>query len=587
MIIISDIRKILILILITALVAGSGLNAQTVKSAEQKSYKAEDGTLYWNKKMPVYIRLANSPTDTGQLVKYQSKDDIKPYFFDNEGINYIRTQWATDSLGRKLSPPVEVKWEVYADGEAPKSLADFSSGTEFLDDNIRYYGRDLAIEIMAIDKLSGVEKTYYSINGLPYAEFTSALEINREGDYSLKYYSTDKVGNVETEKQINFRLDMTAPVSEYQIAGGTFNDIFSVNTRIILTASDFGAGVKDIFYRFDNDEIKTYKGTHISIANLDNGEHTVYYFAKDNVNNVETEKSFDFYLDKMAPILTSTIIGDQFVKDGKIYFSGRSKLKLTGADDKSGLQEIQYSMNGAAFSVYTEPFYLPNVSGLHTVKYFALDSMQNKTETKRLIDAHFQNMIMREDQLYADIVAPTLSYDFIGKSFKTRDTLFLSGNTKIRFKGRDSESGVNRVMYYLDGKSTPETYSLPFSLEHVKSGAHTLRIVCYDNVNNQTEKEFSFVLDNTPPELHHFFSVAPYAKQDGFDVYPTYVNLYLAASDAVTGAKSVMYSVNGAPKRKYIGTISGFIPGKLNTVTIYTTDNLGNKNTEEIQFYVK
>ncbi len=579
-------RGISIVIIILIMGLSTNLTAQNPVKPEQKSYTAPDGKLYWNKQMPVYIRLANSPTDPGQLVKSQTQDDTKPYFFDTEGANYIRSKTSVNADGTRSETAKDIVWEVFADGESPKSAANFNSDTKNTSDTKNYFGNDLSISIAAKDKLSGVENTYYSINGLPFTPFTTALQINREGEYTLEFYATDHVGNVEQTQKIDFSLDLTPPVTQHSIAGGMFKELFSVDTRIIFAATDFGSGVSDIFYAFDDESPRKYSGSHVSVAALENGDHVLHYYAIDRVKNKETEHTFSFYLDKKAPILSSVILGDQFVKDNKIYFSGRSRLSLSATDDKSGLQEIQYSMNGSSFSHYNEPFYLPGVSGLHTVKYFALDSMQNRSETQRLIDAKYQNMVVKQEDLYADITSPALDFDFLGTSFKTRDTLFLGGNTNIRFKGADSESGINRIVYYIDDKPSAETYSLPFSLEYITSGPHKMRIVCYDNVNNQTSKEFHFILDNTPPELHYFFSVSPYTKQGGLDVYPAYVNVFLAASDATTGAKNVTYSLNDSPVKPYIGYIGGFIEGK-NALKIFTKDNLDNDKELEILFIVK
>ncbi len=556
------------------------LTAQT--TSVPKSYTSDDGKLYWNKSMPVYIRLSNSPDSPGELVKSQTQTDVNPYFFPIEGANYVRSKQLNETTGTAQ----EIVWEVFADGESPKSVANFNSDTEYLNLGKRYYGKDLAIDVIGVDKLSGTEQTFYSINGLPFAPFSTPLQINREGAYTLDYYSTDKVGNKESAQSLDFTLDLTPPVSQHRIEGDLFKEIFSTETRIMLTANDSGSGISQIFYSFDSDEPRPFTGANISVSTLENGEHTLTYFARDNVKNDETAHTFSFYLDKKPPVLVSTIIGDQYVKDGKIYFSGRSKLSLSATDDKSGLQEVQYSVNNQTFAVYSEPFYLPQVSGLHTVKYFAIDSMQNKSETQRLIDARYENMIIKQEDLHADLSSPTIDFDFLGASFKTRDTLFLGGSTNIRLNGNDSESGINRIIYYIDDKPA-ETYSLPFSLEYIKSGVHKMRIVCYDNVNNQTSKEFTFILDNTPPELHYFFSVAPYAKQDGLDVYPEYVSIFLAASDESTGAKDITYELNEMPAKKYLGSVSGFRIGQKNILKFYTKDNLGNQRVTELSFYVR
>jgi len=563
--------------------------AQEVKSHEKKSFQGKDGKLYWNKNTPAYIRLAMTPSDTGQLLKSsRAVDEAQPYYFDTEGENKIRTRWATDPDTHKpISPKVEEEWKVYADSKPPRSIVDFIGSPVFFTNNRQYYGNNLSIDIFGKDKLSGVDKTFYSVNGEDYKEFQEEIRIPNEGDYEIKYYSLDNVGNVEPPKSKTFSLDLTAPESAYTLTGGTYNNILSVSTKIHLNSVDTVAGISKILYSFDNGPEKlTKEGSSISISNLENGNHTINYYAVDNVDNKEEKKSFSFYLDKLAPILSSTIIGDQYVKEGKIYFSGRSMLKLTGVDDKSGLKEIQYSIDGKDFFAYDDPFFLPSVSGMHTVKYFAVDNMQNKTEVKRMIDAKYENYVFNEEKIYVDIKAPTVSYKFNGKNFVTRDTLFLSGNTKVVLGGKDSESGLGEITYTIDGE-TSKTYSGQLALSNLKSGFHTIEFIGYDNVRNNTKKKFSFILDNTPPELHYFYSVAPYSKRDGYNVYPEFMNIFLGATDITTGTKNIWYKVNNGKEQKYTGTISGFKKNILNTVIIRTQDNLGNETSEEVQFYVQ
>ena len=124
-------------------------------------------------------------------------------------------------------------------------------------------------------------------------------------------------------------------------------------------------------------------------------------------------------------------------------------------------------------------------------------------------------------------------------------------------------------------------------MNKLKGGVHKIEIICYDNVSNKTNKDFTFILDNTPPKLHYFYSVAPYGTRDGYKVYSKYVTVYLAATDMTTGVKDIYYKVNNAKELKYTGSISGFSTNVLNTVKLRTIDKLGNESIEEINFYVK
>ena len=565
--------------------------SQEVKKHDMKSYKDSTGKLYWNKEMPVYIRLASSPSDTGQLLKsFKSSKYTEPYYFDTEGENTLRTRWETDPVtGKPLSTKTEIIWDVYADSRAPVSAVDFLNSKPFLKSGLRYFGKSLSLDIMGLDKLSGVEKTFFSLNKEPFKEFNEEIKLSQEGAYLLKFYSVDNVGNAETPKEEQFYIDNTPPVADYVITGGTYQNIYSVNTKIMLSAFDSLAGVSQIYYKFDESAEKVYTANQsISIATLDNGDHKFSYYAVDNVQNKAEYKNFTFYLDKMAPILSSTIIGDQFAKDGKIFFSGRSKLKLTAVDDKAGLSEIRYKVNETStdFMKYDEPFYLPSISGLHTVKYYAVDNMANKSETQRAIDAKYENYVFNEEKIYVDLTSPQVSYNFSGTNFVTRDTLFLSGKTKINISGQDAESGVSKILYKIDGQNTVE-YSESFNFSTLKPGIHNLEISCLDNVNNEDAKKITFILDSDPPKLLYFYSVAPYGKKDGYDVYSKYVTIYLAATDITTGTKEIYYTINNGKETKYLGSITGFSETSLNTVKIRAIDKLDNETTDQISFFIK
>ena len=112
--------KILLLTFVILPLTLGFLRAQTPTVHAPKVYVDEAGRTYWNKKLPIYVRLSTSPDDTGHLLKSEkSKQYVDPYFLDTEGINYIRSSWAVDKKsGQTVMPKMDVYWEVYADGES-------------------------------------------------------------------------------------------------------------------------------------------------------------------------------------------------------------------------------------------------------------------------------------------------------------------------------------------------------------------------------------------------------------------------------------------------------------------------------------
>jgi len=86
-----------ILLVLAFLATSSFLSAQEVPKYEKGPYRDSANKLFWNKSQEVFISL--SPTKGGKqevLESEVSKDYTDPFYFDTEGLNYIRTKWAID-----------------------------------------------------------------------------------------------------------------------------------------------------------------------------------------------------------------------------------------------------------------------------------------------------------------------------------------------------------------------------------------------------------------------------------------------------------------------------------------------------------
>lgn len=570
-----------LLLLLTVL----GVNAQQQASVTQQSYTDSEGNLYWNKDKPVYLKISETPDGEGQLLK--SKKSAKytnPLYLDTEGINYIRTRYAVDPETKKtISPAQEVLWEIYADGTAPKNTLSFDGAKRYRKGNNTYFGKSLSASISSDDVLSGVANTYYSINGGAYSVYNQNVSFNKSGDFTIKYYSTDKVGNQATLKEERFIVDVDAPETIYNFNGIADGNIIGTSTKIYLTREDSSSGIARTYYKFDEEEFKTYQGRDIPFSYLEDGEHTIYFYSVDNVGNKEATGSFEFYFDKSAPIVAADVLGDRFIANDQIYFSGRTKLKLTAVDNKSGVKDVLYSVDSDEFNSYEDPFYLPSVSGVHVIKYYSLDNMSNQSEGQR--SARYEEFKHNVSKVYVDLTGPSLSYEYVGKSFTTRDTVFIAPSTKIKLKGSDAESGLQYISYSVDGLIEETKYAEPFTVD--KTGLHNVEIFGYDNVNNRNIQKFSLVVDSTPPAIIVNYSSAPTAVKEGLNVYPSFVIVFLAATDKEIGADKIYYKTNDASRKLYTGLIQNFKKGQRYDIEITTSDKLGNETTETISFYTE
>ncbi len=577
-------KKNLIIILIFFF-TGIGFS-QEVPSFEKKKYRDKDNKLYWNKDLPVYIYLSSSPdgSDMEKLESEVSADYAEPFYFDTEGVNYMRTRWAVDKNTKKaINPKQEVRWEIYADGVAPVTSHKFVNAKTQKPYATYVYGLDIAVELKSKDQTSKVQNIYYSLNGEPYKIYSGIIEIKKEGDIILKYFAVDNVGNVEKVKEIKFNVDFTSPQSFHKVKGPTIDrkNIFSDRTEIFLSSNDNSKQESVIYYQIDNlSKKRFYENKPIPLKNLENGEHVLKYYSVDKAGNIEQEHIYEFYVDNTPPITVSDILGDKFIVDDKIYFSGRTKLKITSIDNKSGVKDIFYSIDGFDFKKYNDPFYMPENPGWHIVRFYANDSLGNSTTNKKS-NKYFEYE-MHVDKIYVDLSGPIINHSYTGDTYKRNDKIYISNRTKIKLTGKDLESGLKYLAYSIDSKLEETKYSKPFELENLPTGTHKIEYFGYDNVNNRNEKSFYVFVDNTGPELNHIFSVKPLSQ----DTYPADVTLFITAQDNLTGVSKIFYTLNDGKKKTYTNFIKGFKEGE-NNIVFEAYDLLNNKSVYSLNFFVK
>ncbi|MDR3093532.1 MAG: hypothetical protein LBU62_02670 [Bacteroidales bacterium] len=560
-----------------------GVNAQDVVQHEKSAYVDSLNRYYIQTEQPLYLYLSTKPNDANPTPIPNSnsattKNEVEPMYLDGNGVHTIQHYDAI--CGHK------VIFYVRADGIAPVTQSIFN-GTVATVNKQAYYGLDIDISLKAKDDMSGVMQSYYSINGAPYQKYSADTKIDvQQGANTLKYYSVDHVGNMEKVNEKTFTVDNVAPVTYHTITGiglASNSNVISTTTVIYLEGTDTVTGVAKTFYRIDGDAENLYNGKSVPVKQLSDGEHTLYYYSEDKVGNKEKERSLTFFLDKSGPIVATDVLGDKFIVNDQVYFSGRSKMKLTAVDNKVGVRETKYSINGSEYVNYTEPFYLPSKSGIHVIRYFAIDSLGNATagvhEAERLEYRHIVNTI------YVDLSGPTLAYKYKGPTFTTRDTVFISSNTEIVLSATDSESGLKLVAYALDKNPTEIPYKEGLTIP--KGGTHHLDIIGYDNVNNRNVIYTSFVVDNVPPVIQTVFSVDPIGNINSVPVYPSYVQLFVAPSDHLTGIDKIRYSVNEQPMKDYQRYIDGFQTEQQYDVKIVVTDKLNNSAEKTVTFIVK
>ncbi|MBT31182.1 MAG: hypothetical protein CMO01_16120 [Thalassobius sp.] len=570
--------KTTIFFAITAMLASTSLYAQEQLQHEKKVVKNENGTIYWQADLPVYFFISTDPDGKADLIKLTKGNADKytnPYFFDTEGTNFIRTRYAVDPVTKQaVVPQLEVEFEVERDKYAPATSLSFSSAPKHVSSGKVFYGKGLNASLSSKDYLSGVEKTFYSTNTAAYTEYSSAVDFGKEGDYTFSYYAVDAVGNPEEPNTKIFTVDTTPPVSSHEITGDHLEGILSPRSVIALSSNDNSSGVKYTFYQYEESTQAVY-GKSLTMYNLQDGEHTLSYQAKDNVENEETMKTYSFYLDKIAPKVRSEILGARHSAGGKVFIAGSTKIKLSAIDNKAGLEDIYYSINGGEYVKYDSPFLLDKPQGAGAVSFYAIDKVKNKG--KAATDDEVGN-------LYLDLTAPKLSYSYKGAQFFDRDTMFITSATEVILKASDYESGVNKISYQVNSGSE-STYDNPFTLP--TEGLQHVDYSGEDNVTNKRSDKFYVVVDNKGPEVFYHLSMDAIGSMSLKDqdkpipVFASHTQLYLAATDELVGTDKIYYTLDGGKEILYTSPLKTDKKG-LRELQVRAVDKLGNETKSEL-----
>jgi plastocyanin len=175
--------------------------------------------------------------------------------------------------------------------------------------------------------------------------------------------------------------------------------------------------------------------------------------------------------DTTPPEASATVDGDQ--NDAGQYV-GSATVTLTATDTGSGVDRVEYAVNGGDFAVYEAPILL-NTAGTHTVTYRARDKAGNVSED--------QTVTVEVVQPPGDDTTPpeaTATVD--GDQNDAGDYL---GMATVTLTATDAGgSGVGRVEYALNGGEWAE-YTDPVMLHSV--GDYTVSYRATDNAGNSSD----------------------------------------------------------------------------------------------------
>lgn len=552
--------------LIFSLISIAALGQEETKSF----YIDSSNNLFVSPKIPVniYIGTKADGSDAIKMIGIDKNGD--PLYWNGSGP--IQMTHLDLYVGRKIN------FKLFADGIPPQSKLQFNQSTKKELKETLYLAGGSVLEISVTDTDAGLNKTYYSINGEPFKEYSDPIIFDKEGLYELKAYSTDNLGNKEDEIIRKFIVDSTPPTSTLETNGDRFENILSGRATLMIAATDT-FGITDIKYSIDSSEYAVYSKP-LQTSQIPEGEHTITWYATDKVGNKETPRIFTFFVDKTPPMVFEEIVGNSYMVGDKEFSSGRSQLKVAAVDNKSGVKEIYYSLNNGEFSKYEKPVLLSDIMGTMDVKSYAVDNVNNRSQSGSSTESFTMPTI--------DIAGPTLTYKLDGAKLIQRDTLWIGPSTKIQINANDNEAGVSKVIYSVN-KSADVEYSSPFCIKD--DGYFLIKCTAFDNVDNLNFLSFELGVDSIAPEIFYHFSVKPHKQlmenNEAIPVFSSDVKIFLATTDNLSGDISISYSINQEKPILYKNPIEKLPAGKIYLLKIAATDKLGNSSAQSLIFKIE
>ncbi len=551
-------------------IAGISFTANAQGPEKKAFYIDSTGKLFVSPDVPIHLYIGTKPDGSNAVMLHEISKKSNTLTWHGSGPQLMTH--LDLYKGRKI------RFELFADGIAPQSvITPQSQNVLTLKDAVIVRGSSI-VELSATDENAGVDKIFYSLNGSNFSQYHEPVSLTDEGEYEIKVYSTDNLGNAEPVISRKIIVDATPPVTELSFKGDKHEDILSGRASITLNASDT-FGVKSTKVMIDSSGQWIDYQKPIQTSTLTEGYHNLSWYSTDRAGNEELHKSYTFYVDKTPPVVVEEIEGNSYMIGNSEYSSGRSQLKVMAVDNKAGVKEIYYSLNNGQFQLYEKPVLLADILGTVKLKTYAIDRVNNRSSS----EANTQSFAMPT----IDITGPELGYKFIGPTLTLRDTLWIGPSTKIALTSTDKEAGVNRIEYTLN-QGQNNRYLEPFVI--AENGFYTMEFIGYDNVENINVTAFTFAVDNQPPEIYWHFSIKPNSiiqvDTETLPVYPTNVRIYVGESDNLTASNTIQFSLNGSKNQLYSAPITNLAEG-INELTILATDELNNTRTETVRFFVK
>jgi hypothetical protein len=475
--------------------------------------------------------------DNGTTKTYMSS----PFTVSGNGAHTV-SFWSQDMAGNSANPTTIT---INIDSTVPVTQATLA-GTQ---GSGGWYTNEAQVTLAATDTPSGIENTFYTIDGGTQQTYSAPFNISSSGYHTIIYWSVDLAGNTETQRSMLIKVDSVAPSTQAQASSTWSYDVwYQSPAQVYINATDSASGIANTYYTIDGGATQTYTTTfNISTG----GVHIINYWSVDQAGNTETQKSLTVRVDSAAPTTQITTGGT----GSNGWYRGPVQVGLTATDPEVGVNVTMYRVDGGLTMVYSAPFPVSG-EGQHTVLYWSNDKL-NHTEAQNSATIRIDSTI------------PTVQNSFSGP---VGGNGYYKGPVQFTMTASDNQSGLANIYYRINGGATL-VYSSPFTIG--VDGNYSVDYWSVDVAGNVSGVGTALVkIDVSAPLTQATGSGT--AGTNGW--YRSSVQVSLAAADNLSGVQTTYYKVDGGTTKTYTTAFSVSGNGT-HTVNFWSVDKATNTET--------
>lgn len=406
-------------------------------------------------------------------------------------------------------------------------------------------------------------KIEVSVDNERFKTYEGPLQFEGDGIHMVRYRSIGPFSEVGPIGTIKVFVDNTPPNVIAQWTGlkeeQQAKTIISPKSQLSLDAEDASSGTAKIFVKLSAAAAPEEYKEPLSFKQ--SGNQSVWVAAADQVGNLSSWSEIRFIVDSQGPNVTSNF-GGLSKNSGKMetFVGDTAKLALSGTDDFSSLDYIEYQLGDETALKYSLPIDLPNKN--MTISYRAFDKVGNAGQWKSL-------------KIVSDKTKPTIEVAKLASFVEDKGIIYAKPGFALKIDVKDQESGISESFISHDQIHFEKLTSNKLAFN--KPGVSHFVIKAIDGVGNTSYSDVTSIFIDQSVEDSYIKPKQKMIESGGSYLTTLPNSIEIIGSDNGVGIMNVEYSYDGKVFQTASGPIDLALWNTKNRKIYYRAiDKLGN-----------